>query len=277
MQDILVRTLRREFRFEAPPEAFSLRFLESRPLVSGAAVTLEYVTVEHAKEHFRARFASRGDLEGSLRYISAQLDYFVLSCALADEPDAISLPAALLKSPAGQRVLFVGGRKSGKTMLAIALLSAGWAFEGDHRVFIGNDGIAAHPRTVRISYSLLRRHASLAPLLDGAPSLNADGPDTIYAIDPTRWGQDWHVAAGKINAAFFLENADSVLSSIRRIGADEAFGRTLRLFSATHAVTVRQIALLRSLVAVPSFYLELGGIDGAVEAVTTTLRAVSPD
>ena len=43
-----------------------------------------------------------------------------------DQLDAVSLPAALLASPDGRRVLFAGGRKSGKTTLALGLLSAGW-------------------------------------------------------------------------------------------------------------------------------------------------------
>lgn len=276
MQDIVVRTLRREFRIAGQPEASLLRYVEARPVIDGAAVAPQIVNIERNQEFFRARLPSGGSLEGTLRYVTEHLDYFVEYCARADEADAVSLPAALLVSPDGQRVLFAGGRKSGKTTLALGLLSAGWAFEGDARVFIGSDGVAAHPRTLRVPQSLLWRHSCLAHLLDGAPSLAVDGLETFFAVDPRRWGREWSIAAGKVDAVFFLENADSVLSAIRRTSLDEAFGRALQLFSSALPLTARYVSRLRSIVAAPClFHLELGALEGAVDRVVETLQAIN--
>jgi hypothetical protein len=275
VRDIIVRTLRREFEIAAQPEASPLWFVEASPFIDGAAVVPGIVDLEPNQGFFRARLPSGRILEGTLRYIAEQFDYFVYSCARADEPDAVSMPAALLVSPDGQRVLFIGGRKSGKTALSLGLLSAGWIFEGDERVFVREIGIAAHPRTLRVPQSLASRHPSFAHLLDGAPSLTFNGLETFFALDPRRWGRQWRMTAGSVDALFFLENADSVLSAIRRIGAEEAFGRALQLFSSSSPLTARCVSLLRSVVATPVvFYLELGTLDGAVGRIVETLQSI---
>jgi hypothetical protein len=244
-------------------------------VIDGAAVAPQIVNIECHQDFFRARLPAGRTLEGTLRYVTEHLDYFVESCSRADEADAVSLPAALLVSPDGRRVLFAGGRKSGKTTLALGLLSAGWTFEGDARVFIGADGVAAHPRTLRVPQSLVWRHSCFADLLDGAPSLVVDGLETTFAVDPRRWGRGWSVVAGKVDAVFFLENADSLHSAIRRTSSDEAFGRALQLFSSVLPLTARHVSLLRSIVAAPFlFHLELGALDGAVGGIVETLQAI---
>ncbi len=245
-------------------------------MIDRAAVAPQIVNIELNQEFFRARLPSGRSLEGTLRYVTEHLDYFVEYCARADEADAVSLPAALLVSPDGQRVLFAGGRKSGKTMLALGLLSSGWTFEGDARVFIGSEGVVAHPRTLRVPQSLVWRHSCLAHFLDGAPSLAVDGLETFFAVDPTRWGREWSIATGKVDAVFFLDNADSMLSAIRRISSDEAFGRALQLFSSALPLMARYVSLLRSIVAAPClFHLELGALEGAVGCVVETLEAIN--
>lgn len=274
MRDIVVRTLRREFRIAAQLEASLLRYVEARPVIDGAAAAPQIVNIERHQEFFKARLPSGRSLEGTLRYVTQHLDYFVESCARADESDAVSLPAALLVSPDGQRVLFAGGRKSGKTTLALGLLSAGWTFEADARVFIGLDGVAADPRTLRVPQSLVWRHPSFADFLNEAPSLVVDGQETTFAVDPRRWGHEWSIAAGKLDAIFFLENADSQLSAIRRIGSDETFGRALQLFSSALPLKARHVALLRSMVATPLLlHLQFGALDGAVRRIVETLQA----
>jgi hypothetical protein len=276
VRHIVVRTLRREFRISGQAEASPLEYVEACPSIGGAAVAPEIVNIEPDRGFFRARLPSGRLVEGTLRYLTEQFDYFVYSCARADEPDAVSLPAALLVSPDGQRVLFVGGRKSGKTALALGLMSAGWMFEGDERVFIRGNGIVAHPRTLRVPQSLMSRHSCFAHLLGRAPSLAVNGRETVFAIDPRRSGREWRIAAGKIDAVFILENADSVLSTVRRSSSDEAFGHALQLFSSTLPLTARYVSLLRSVVAAPFlFHLQLGALDGAVGRIVETLQAIS--
>jgi hypothetical protein len=275
VRDIVVRTLRREFRIASQSDESLLQYVAACPTIGGVGVAPEIVNVERDREFFRVRLPDGRSLEGTLRYVTEHLDYFIESCARADEADAVCLPAALLGSPDSRRVLFVGGRKTGKTTLALGLLSAGWTFEGEARVFIGIEGVAAHPRTLRVPQSLARRHARFTELLKGAPSLAVDGLETTFAVDPRRWGRGWSVVAGKLDAIFFLENSDSLHSAIRRTSSDEAFGRALQLFSSVSSLTARHVSLLRSIVAAPFlFHLELGALDGALGHVAETMEAI---
>lgn len=268
MPDIVVRTLRREYVITGQDVGSPLFFLDARPSVAGHLTTTIGISVRGRDHAYTASIGSDRQFEGSLRYLAAWLDRHILSCAVGDEIAAVALQSALMTAPDGRRALLVGGRRTGKSMLAAGLLAAGWMFEGDERVFLGPHGVVAHPRPLRIPESLARRAPRLAPLMVGAPSLDIDGTGKVFSLDPTRIGREWRTEVGPIAIAFFPHDAGQRYSTVRRLSVDEASARTIEVSSMVHGVTARAFAVIRSqLQQCPCFHLELGQLDGAVDCI----------
>ena len=91
----------------------------------------------------------------------------------------------------------------------MALLSAGWHFEGDARLLLRADGVRALPRTIRIRDPLRalppawRELAAMAPCL--APSLEDPNSYEVRALDPRLFGGDWRLMSGPVDAIMFLD------------------------------------------------------------------------
>jgi len=96
------------------------------------------------------RLPSGRVLEGSLRDCAAQLDRRIARNAITAENGALALPAAILRNPFSGRIAFIGGRQTGKTLLSLALMAAGWHFEGDEWAIARLEGVVALPRTIRL-------------------------------------------------------------------------------------------------------------------------------
>ena len=258
MCGIVIRTLRREFRIPDQGDDSPLRFVAAAPTIDGEAPAPTELALEPLHGFFKTRLPTGPVIEGTPRNLARVLDLYTLIRAVADEPDATSLPAAVLVSPAGRRVAFIGTRRSGKTSLALALMRAGWTFEGDERLFVRADGVVAHPRTLRLSRTLIRRQPQFAALVDGAPSLDLLHGETMFALDPRRLTQDpkqdWHIRCGPLDAAVFLDGAMARLCSIRRMSLEEAFGGALALCTIAHGVRARGVALLRAALGRAALY-----------------------
>ena len=268
MRSVIIRTLRREFRLLDQAEDSPLRFVEARPRIEGEAPAASPILLEPDHGFFTARLPDGPLIEGTLRNLARVLDLFTLRRAVADEPEAVSLPAALLVSTSGRRVAFVGTTRSGKTSLAITLMSAGWTFEGDERLFVRPDGVVAHPRTLRLTGSLIRRQPQFAALVDGAPSLDLLHGEVVFALDPRRLASDWRIGAGPLDAVVFLDGTTARLCSIRRIALEEAFGRALALCTVAGGIRAHGMGLLRASLARASlFHLQPGELASTVAAV----------
>jgi hypothetical protein len=246
MPAVVIRTLRREFHIPGQAEDSPLRFVAATPTIDGDPPAPTVLALEELHGFVKTRLPTGPVIEGTLRNLARVLDLTTLTCAVADERDAVSLPAALLVSPTGRRVAFVGTRRSGKTSLALALMRAGWAFEGDERLFVRPDGVVAHPRALRLTRTLLRRQPSFAALVAGAPSLDLLHGEVMYALDPRRLAPDWRIRCGPLDAAVFLDGAMARRCSLRRMTLEEAFGRALALCTIAHGVRAHGIALLRA-------------------------------
>jgi hypothetical protein len=268
----VIRTLRREFRIPDQGDDSPLRFVEATPTIDGEAPAPTVLALEPLHGFFKTRLPTGPVIEGTLRNLARVLDLYTLTCAVADERDAVSLPAALLVSPAGRRVAFVGTRRAGKTSLALALVQAGWAFEGDERVFVRADGVVAHPCTLRLTRTLIRRQPPFAALVDGAPSLDLLHGEVMFALDPRRLQPDWRICARPLDAAVFLDGAMARRCSIRRMQLEEAFGSALSLCTIAHGVRARGLALLRAALGRAALYhLQPGELAATRDAVAELL------
>lgn len=276
MHDILVRTLRHEIAIPLQePSPFS--FLDARAAIEGGGRHAVTVSIEQRDGAIAASLPGCPTFAGSPRAAAAWLDRQIFSRAIDDEVGALALQSALLTAPERQRILLVGGRRTGKTMLAASLFAAGWMFEGDERAFLTAGGVTAHPRPLRVQQELLRFAPALAQLIDGAPSLDPDGKGAMFAVDPTRLGREWRISAGPIAAAFFLEPAGTRLVTLRRLNPDEAFARALHCSSMVHGITAAGIAALRSVLRrAPAFEFEFGCLDAAVDNLQQVLPNLEP-
>jgi len=276
VRDIIVRTLRREFVMSVQ-EPSPLWFLDARADIEGSGRDTVTVSIGHRDGATVASLPGHPQFAGSPRAVAAWLDRQIFSCAIDDESGALSLQSALLAAPDGQRVLLVGGRRTGKTMLAASLFAAGWGFESDERTFLTAGGVIAHPRPLRIQRELLRFVPALAPLIDGAPSLDPDGKGVMFAVDPTRLGREWRIAAGPIAAAFFLDPAGTRLATLRRLNPDEALARALDRSSMVHGITASGMAALRSVFRrAPAFEFEFGNLETAIDHLQQVLLHLEP-
>ncbi len=268
MRDIVIRTLRRQYVIAGQDAGSPLWFLDARPSIADHPATTIPISVEGHDPACTASIGSEMQFEGALRYLSAWLDRHVLSSAVADETDAVAVQSALMTCPDGRRALLLGGRRTGKTMLAAGLLSAGWMFEGDELAFLRPHGVIAHPRPMRIPGSLARRVPALAPLIEGAPWLDIEGKDEVFSLDPTRIGRAWRTAVGPVAVVFFPDSTNRRYASARRLGVDEALGRTIEVSSMAHGVTARAFATIRSLLQrCRCFHLEWGQLDHTIDCI----------
>ena len=270
LQPILIRGLSRGYSIDAVWSETPLAFTRTTPDLFAPIPCMEPLAIECADGHYRMRLPSGRLLEGSLRWLAFELDQFILLQALAAETEALILPAALLRGPNGGRLAFVGGRRTGKSWLSMALLESGWRFEGDAFVFAQREGVVALPRTLRLRDPLCALPPSWRERVQLAPCLRFDESEEVRAVDPRIFGNEWTLRSGPIDAILFLELNPGRRSGLRPLDSDRAFHRALDLCSGR--MTGSSAAALRMAVAgAHNFRLQIGWIGDAVEQAMKAL------
>jgi len=270
LQPILIRGLSRTYSIDAAWSQTPLAFTRTTPDLFAPVPDVEPIAVEGTAPPYKLRLPSGRWLEGSLRWLAFQLDQFLMLQAFAAASESLVLRAALLRDPSGARVAFAGGRGTGKSWLAIALLAAGWCFEGDAYVFARREGVVPLPRTLRLHTPLRALPPAWREPIGLAPCLRCDGGEEIRAVDPRIFGNDWTLRSGPLDAILFLELNRGGRGGLRPLDPDGAFRRALDLCHGR--VTGLSAAALRMAVAGASnFRLRIGSIDSAVEHVTKAM------
>lgn len=264
MQPILIRGLKRSFRIDAAWAGTALDYLRATPETFETSPVPEPIAVERAGAVYRTRLPSGQVIEGSLRWLAFRLDQTIQRQALAAETEALHLPAAILRGPNGARAAFVGGIRSGKTWLALALLAAGWSFEGDGWIVTRCGGVVALPRTLRLRVPPRALPRQLRERVEHAPRLRIDSLEEIRAIDPRIFGGDWTLRSDPLAAILFLELNPGGRSSLHRVDQDRAFQRALDLCHGR--MTGSAAAALRKAVGgARNFRFGIGRIEDAAE------------
>jgi hypothetical protein len=266
LQPILIRGLSRTYSIDAAWSETPLAFTRTTPDLFAPVPDVEPIAVEGTDPPYKLRLPSGRWLEGSLRWLAFQLDQFLILQAIAAAAQSLVLRAALLRDPRGARVAIAGGKGTGKSWLSIALLAAGWRFEGDAYVVVRREGIVALPRTLRLRTPLRALPPSWREPIGLAPCLRCDGGKEVRAVDPRIFGNDWNLRSGPLDAILFLELNRGGRGGLRPLDRDGAFRRALDLCHGR--ITGSSAAALRMAVAgASSFRLRIGSIDAAVEHV----------
>lgn len=136
---------------------------------------------------------------------------------LKEYPKTCLLSAASLTS-GSRRVLLVGGRRSGKSILALKLVAAGLTFEGDHRVALREGKVLALPRPAHIPQEGAYLLPEFEAAIRGRTPLTHATSTEFFGYDPTRDGYAWRITEGTPDILFMLSPNFGGASSIRKLG-----------------------------------------------------------
>jgi hypothetical protein len=247
----------------------AIRYLECDPEI--AAPPLEDLTF--AIERYRSyyRIIRDGELvreQMSPQGVTESLHAQLMFLSLADFPSAPLLHAASFRR-GGRRILFVGPKGSGKTILSLQLIREGYDFEGDENVFVTTDGVVPRPRCLRVKESALTFLPGLTRILDTAPYYQVPPGPRIYNLDPrTVDARSWRIERGKVDAVVLLRPNHGGYSSARPLPSLEVVREVMQesaLPETGRAAAVGAIA--KAIGSAQGFDLSLGELKGAVACI----------
>ena len=216
---MIARTWSRRLTFRtSDPVVFqALRYLECDPEIAGNPAQDLTVSVEPHGAHYR--IVADNKLVGdhmSVQGVIGALHAKLMNLSLAEFPAAPIVHAASLRR-AGRRVLLVGPKGAGKTVLTLHLIRAGYDIEGDENVFVA-DGVVPRIRALRVKESAASVLTHLGAVFDEAPYYQSSLGPRIYNLDPRRAGAPfWRIDRGAVDAVVLVRPNHGGCSSLRPI------------------------------------------------------------
>ena len=167
----------------------------------------------------------------------------------------------------GKRLLITGDKGTGKTTLALFLLTRGHTVEGDEHQLILPDSVVARPRTLRVKPQSLNIIDGLPPIISLSPLYPLQNGTPVYAVNPAIFGRPWRITAGPLHGVVFAQSNHGGRSVAARLSVDEAFGRLMAnsYFLKSGYGGYGQIAgrLRRLAQETPGYLLRLGDLESA--------------
>lgn len=111
---------------------------------------------------------------------------------------------AALATINGRRTMILGHKGAGKTTLAMRLLLAGHAVEGDEMALIRNGFALALPRAFHLKPDIGRFVPEVAGILEDLPKVFS-GPVEISALEPSECGFDWTIAVAPVDHVVWIK------------------------------------------------------------------------
>ena len=139
--------------------------------------------------------------------------------SLADFPQRRFIHAASFRR-GGRRILLVGPKGGGKTMLTLHLIREGYEIEGDENVFVTSDGVVPRPRALRVKESAASFLPHLAETLDAARILPERARLQDLQPRSSRGGRAvWRIEQGRVDAVVLLRPNHGGSSSLRPVSS----------------------------------------------------------
>jgi hypothetical protein len=255
----------------------ALRYLECNPEISGEPAQDLTVVVELQGSHYS--IIQDGKIVGDQRSpqgVTAALHAMLTEFSLADFPTAPIVHAASLRR-AGRRVLLVGPKGAGKTVLTLHLIQAGYDIEGDENVFVTAGGVFPRARGLRVKESGTSFLTHLGSALSEAPYYQSSLGVKIYNLDPRRAGAPfWRIDRGSVDAVVLVRPNHGGHSSLRPVQslallqavmAESGFpmtGRTAAVGSITKVIGNAK-----------GYELSLGELEGAVASIDHVIEGLT--
>ena len=214
--------------YSSSPKAIAVERLDKRYIVrEDGEPDSEQFSLYALKQHMRARIRQR---------------------VLDEHPNACLLNAASLTS-GSKRILLVGGRRSGKSVLALKLVAAGLTFECDQRVLLHEGKVLALPRPAHIPREGVHLLPEFQSAIRGRSPLEHATFTEFFGYDPTRDGYPWRITQGTADIIFVLSPNFGGASSIRRLETarlTEALNQRSKLPTGPQAAHVMGLIALAS-------------------------------
>jgi hypothetical protein len=255
----------------------AIRYLECDPEIAVQPVEDLTFSIERHRSYYRiVRDGKLVREQMSPQGVTETLHAELMFLSLADFPSAPLLHAASLRHR-GRRILLVGPKGSGKTILALQLIQAGYDFEGDEHVFVTPDGVVPRPRCLRVKESAAAFLPDLAGILDAAPDYQGSPGPRTYNLDPRAAGaRSWRIEQGKVDAVVLLRPNHGGYSSLRPLPSLELVREVMQecaLPEAGRAASVGAIA--KNIGGAKGFDLSLGELKGAVACLDELFQGLN--
>jgi hypothetical protein len=254
----------------AEPEILAaIRYLECDPEIAAPPVEDVVFSIERYRSYFR--IVRNGELvreQMSPQGVTESLHAELMFLSLADFPAASVFHAASLRR-GGRRLLLVGPKGGGKTILTFRLIREGYDFEGDEHVFVTPDGVVPRPRCLRVKESAAGLLPDLARLLATAPYYQCSPGPKTYNLDPRTAGAlSWRIERGRVDAVILLRPNHGGYSSARPLPPLEAVREVMQECALPETGRAAAIgAIAKTIGGAQAFDLSLGELDGAVACI----------
>ena len=206
---------RLSLRTSDPAVFQALRYLECDPEIAGETTQKLAISVEPDGSDYR--IVENGEVVGdrmSAQSVTGALHAKLTDLSLDEFPAAPIIHAASLRA-GGRRVLLVGPKGAGKTVLTLHLIRAGHDIEGDENVFVTPDGVVPRPRALRVKELSASLLSHLGTALSEAPYYQSSLGPRIYNLDPRRAGASfWRIGRGAVDAVVLVRPKHGGDSSI---------------------------------------------------------------
>jgi hypothetical protein len=276
---VIARTWFRRLTFRtSDPVVFqALRYLECDPEIAGKPAQDLAVSVEpHCS---RYRIVADGKVVGdhmSVQGVTGALHAKLMDLSLAEFPAAPIVHAASLRR-AGRRVLLVGPKGAGKTVLTLHLLRAGYDIEGDENVFVAADGVVPRVRALRVKESAASLLAHLGAVLDEAPYYQSSLGPRIYNLDPRRAGAPyWRIDRGAVDAVVLVRPNHGGCSSLQPV---HSLALVQEVIAESGFPTTGRAAAVGAITKVignaKGYDLSFGELGGAVAAIDCVVQELA--
>ena len=255
----------------------ALRYLECDPEIDGEPSRHLAFSVEPYRSYYRI-FQDGEPVREQItpQGVSETLHAELTLLSLADFPEAPLIHAASLRR-GGRRILLVGTKGGGKTTLALHLIRAGYAIEGDENVFVTQGGVVARPRGLRVKESAACFLPHLAEALRGAGYYQSVPGMRVYNLDPRQAGAAaWRIEQWRVDAVVLIRPNHGGFSSSRPVSALNLVREVMSECGLPQTGRGAGVAAIAKVIGnAKGFDLSLGDLAGAVVEIDRVCEEIA--